>query len=60
MILQSLTQLFERIQAEDDNPYGVPTPGQSVQNITFRIVLNADGSLVDIQDARESISETSK
>ncbi len=60
MILQSLTQLFERIQAEDDNPYGVPIPGQSVQNITFRIVLNPDGSLVDIQDARETISETAK
>lgn len=60
MILQSLTQLFERIQAEEDNPYGVPTPGHSVQNITFRIVLNPDGSLVDIQDARETITETTK
>lgn len=60
MILQSLTRLFERIQAEDDNPYGVPTPGYSVQNITFRIVLNPDGSLVDIQDARETITETTK
>jgi CRISPR-associated protein Csd1 len=60
MILQSLTKLFERIQAEEGNPYGVPTPGQSVQNITFRIVLNPDGSLVDIQDAREITTETNK
>ncbi len=60
MILQSLTEFFDRIKAEDDNPYGVPTPGYSVQNITFRIVLNPDGSLVDIQDARETITETTK
>jgi CRISPR-associated protein Csd1 len=60
MILQSLTQLFDRIQGEDGNPYGVPTPGYSVQNVTFRIVLNPDGSLVDIQDARETITETTK
>ncbi len=60
MILQSLVQLFERFQTEDGNPYGVPTPGYSVQNITFRIILNPDGTLVDIQDARETISETTK
>ena len=60
MILQSLTELFDRIQTEEDNPYGVPTPGYSVQNITFRIILNPDGTLVDIQDARETITETTK
>lgn len=60
MILQSLTQLFERIQAEDDNPYGVPTFGYTVQNISFRIILNPDGSVIDIQDARDTITETSK
>lgn len=60
MILQSLTQLFKRIQAEEDNPYGVPTPGYSVQNITFRIILNPDGSLVDIQDARKPKPQTTK
>lgn len=60
MILQSLTEFFARIKAEEDNPYGVPTPGYSVQNITFRIVLNPDGSLVDIQDARETVTETTK
>ncbi len=60
MILQSLTELFERIQAEEDNPYGVPTPGYSVQNITFRIILNPDGSLADIQDARKPKPETTK
>lgn len=60
MILQSLTWLFERIKDEEGNPYGVPIPGWSVQNITFRIILNPDGSLVDIQDARETITEATK
>ncbi len=60
MILQSLTQLFERIQAEEDNPYGVPTFGYTVQNISFRIILNLDGSVIDIQDARDTITETLK
>lgn len=60
MILQFLVELFDRIQAEEGNPYGVPTPGWSVQKITFRIVLNPDGSLVDIQDARDTITETAK
>jgi CRISPR-associated protein Csd1 len=60
MILQSLAQLFDRIQAEDGNPYGVPIPGYSVQNITFRIILNPDGSLVDIQDAREPKPQITK
>ena len=60
MILQSLTELFERIQAEDDNPYGVPTFGYTVQNISFRIILKPDGSVIDMQDARETITETTK
>lgn len=60
MILQSLTQFFDRIKAEAGNPYGVPRPGYSVQNITFRIVLNPDGALVDIQDARDTRTETTK
>jgi len=60
MILQSLNQLYSRIQGEKGNPYGAPTPGYSVQNITFRIILNPDGTLVDIQDARETITETTK
>ncbi|MFD2255918.1 type I-C CRISPR-associated protein Cas8c/Csd1 [Luteolibacter algae] len=60
MILQKLNQFYERIQGEDGNPYGVPTPGYSVQNITFRIVLNPDGSLVEIQDTRKTLTQTTK
>lgn len=58
MILQALNELFERIK--DEPEYQLPAPGYSVQNITFRIVLNADGTLHDIEDARETSTETTK
>lgn len=50
MILQSLNQLYERLAK--DPFYGLPTPGYSVQDITFEVVLLADGTLHAIQDAR--------
>ena len=43
MILQSLNQLYDRLAADDR--YRLPTPGYSKQEITFEILLNADGSL---------------
>lgn len=58
MILQALNQLYERLK--DEPEYNLPTLGYSVQNITFRILLNPDGSLHDIQDARETITEITK
>lgn len=58
MILQSLNQLYQRLAA--DERYGVPTPGFSVQRITFCIVLCADGTLHEIEDARQTITETTK
>jgi len=60
MILQALYDLYHRLEAEEGNPYGLATPGYSVQSITFRIVLNPDGSLQDIQDARETVTETTR
>jgi len=58
MILQSLNQLYERLAK--DPSYGLPTPGYSVQRITFCIVLHPDGRLHAIEDARETVSETNK
>jgi len=58
MILQSLNQLYERLAGEDD--YNLPQPGISSQNVTFCIVLNPDGTLQDIQDARKTLTETTK
>lgn len=58
MILQALNQLYERLA--DDPAYDLPTPGHSVQRVSFCITLNADGSLQGIQDARETVSETTR
>lgn len=55
MILQSLNQLYERLAK--DPSYGLPTPGYSVQKVTFCIVLHPDGRLHSIEDARETVSE---
>ncbi len=50
MILQALNELYDRLS--DDPDYGIAAPGFSNQKITFNVVLNAKGNLVDIQDAR--------
>ena len=50
MILSSLNTLYDRLA--DDPDYEIAKPGYSPQNISFRIVLKADGTLFDIQDAR--------
>jgi len=50
MILQSLNQLYDRLA--DDPAYELARPGFSPQKISFRIVLNPDGVLFKIEDAR--------
>jgi CRISPR-associated protein Csd1 len=50
MILQSLHALYDRLK--DDPAYEIAPPGYSLQKITFRVVLHADGRLFEIQDAR--------
>lgn len=50
MILQSLHALYGRLK--DDPAYGIPPLGYSLQKITFVVVLNPDGTLFEIQDAR--------
>jgi CRISPR-associated protein Csd1 len=50
MILQSLNKLYDRLK--DDPSYGIAPPGFSPQKISFRIVLNPDGTLFEFQDAR--------
>jgi CRISPR-associated protein Csd1 len=58
MILQSLNQLYDRLASDDR--YGVPTPGFSVQKITFCIVMSGNGALHEVEDARLTITETTK
>jgi CRISPR-associated protein Csd1 len=50
MILQSLNELYGRLAA--DSSYGIAPPGFSPQKISFRIVLNPDGTLFEFQDTR--------
>lgn len=58
MILQSLYQLYGRLAADSQN--GLPTPGYSLQNISFCVVIKADGSLVEIQPCRTETIEVGK
>lgn len=58
MILQSLNDLYERLA--DDASYELPRPGYSTQKVSFCVVLKPDGTLVDIQDARITRTETMK
>lgn len=51
MILQALNQLYDRLK--DDPSYDISLPGFSLQPIAFAVVLNPDGSVSEIQDARE-------
>ncbi len=50
MILQALNDLYPRLAT--DPTYEIPAPGFSPQKISFCVAIEADGSLVDIQDAR--------
>jgi CRISPR-associated protein Csd1 len=58
MILQSLHALYGRLK--DDPAYGIPPLGYSLQKITFVVVLNPDGTLFEIQDARFGERQTAK
>lgn len=58
MILQSLHHLYRRLAKDPEN--GLPTPGYSLQNISFCVVIHDDGSLVEIQPCRNEIIEIGK
>ena len=58
MILQSLYSLYGRLA--EDSANGLPTPGYSLQNISFCVVIKPDGALVDIQPCRTETIEIGK
>ncbi len=51
MILQALHSYYERMSAESNS--GMPPYGTSMENISFALVLDADGTLRGIEDLRE-------
>jgi CRISPR-associated protein Csd1 len=57
MILSSLYDLYGQLASDEAN--GLPVPGYSVQRISFCVVLELDGSLHAIQDARDISTEIS-
>lgn len=52
MILQALHEYYERMSADPD--LGMPPYGTSMENISFALVLDADGNLKSIEDLREA------
>jgi CRISPR-associated protein Csd1 len=51
MILQALHDYYERMRADSDS--GMPPYGTSMENISFALVLDANGNLQGIEDLRE-------
>jgi CRISPR-associated protein Csd1 len=51
MILQALNSYYERLA--DDPGSGIPPFGTSIENISFAVVLAADGALQGVEDLRE-------
>ena len=51
MILQTLHDLYGRLSEDPENE--LPTPGYSLQNISFCVLIKPDGSLVEIQPCRQ-------
>jgi len=58
MILQSLYHLYQRLAEDSKN--GLPTPGYSLQNISFCVIIKPDGTLVEIQPCRTETIEVGK
>lgn len=53
MLFRALYDLYQRLENNPD--YDVAPPGRSHQKVTFVVVLDEDGSLVAIQDARQPV-----
>ena len=51
MILQALNSYYDRLAADPDS--GMPPFGTSIENVSFAIVLDGTGALMDIEDLRE-------
>ena len=58
MILQALYHLYQRL--ESGGAENLPTPGYSLQPITFRAVISSSGDLIEIHDARSKEVITDK
>lgn len=51
MIFQALNSYYERLASDTES--GMPSFGTSLENISFALVLAADGTLQDVEDLRQ-------
>ena len=48
MILSELVKLYDRMSQDEEFKDTLPTLGRSKQNISFEVVLDSQGNLVDV------------
>lgn len=58
MILQSLYDYYQRLQADQNS--GVALPGFSPQKISFALVIDQSGTLIQVQDLRDTSGKKPK
>ncbi len=54
MILSQLVKLYDRLAQDEEFKASLPRMGMSVQKISFEVILNCEGQLVDIIDAKRT------
>lgn len=52
MIISRLTQLYDRLVADPEYRNSLPRRGTSVQKISFEVILDEQGRLIDVLDAK--------
>lgn len=52
MILSELVKLYDRMVQDEEFKETLPTLGRSKQNISFEVVLDKQGNLIDVYDAK--------
>ena len=52
MILSELVKLYDRMAQDEEFKETLPTLGRSKQNISFEVVLDKQGNLIDVYDAK--------
>lgn len=60
MILQELSTLYDRLVEDPQRGADIPTQGESMQNISFAIILTSTGEFVSFDDIRMPIPKGKK
>ena len=57
MILSELVKLYDRMALDEEFNGRLPTLGRSKQNVSFEVVLDKQGNLIDVEDESEGFDE---